>query len=559
MRSSIVYILLLCLIWGLSSVIVNPVGEFMINDDYAFVTSLEKLVNEGRLGSTGKGPAHASGGPSLVTHLAWGWSFTRLFGNSLTVLRISICVLGLLGTIGIFLIVRTLRVPGWLCFFSSLTLMFNPLYFSQSFTFMTDITFVTLIIYSIYFLNLGIQRDKAWLVILGLIFSLAGMLTRQLAIVVPVAFILACLITVQGGHFGRVRSVLLALVFVIIPWLGFEWFLSYIGSSPITKHEKLHDLFSYPVLKGFPDYPLFVLGQFAQSVMGYTAFLISPIIVLRFKEFLASRSFLIFFITITGLFLLFEAGIALGLVMPPILLSRNVIYNFGIGPVLLKDCYILGIPRTWSMSPALFYLLVWWTILCLGVVLFKLYESSRIIFESVVSKPCAGVSFVSIFALLAAGGYSFLIILTDLHDRYVIPLCVFALIWLSSCNPVFEKYICSGRLLAIACIPLIAMALFSVLGARDFLEIRRTVTKANYFLTSHLKVKPCDFDGGFEFNGYHCYDVNHRVKPGQSWWWVKDENYVVTLGSLEGYRSVAEFPFSRLLGPNGKVYILKPL
>lgn len=558
MRPSHIYLVSLCLIWIVSAVIVNPSGEFMVNDDYAFVSSLEKLMTEGKLGSTGKGPAHASGGPSLVSHLAWGWAFTKVFGYSLTSLRLSICFLGLMGVIGFFLILRSIQSPDWLSFLASLTLMFNPLYFSQSFTFMTDITFVTLIIFSVYFLNLGIERESTGLVITGLILSLAGMLTRQLALVIPVAFAMAVLITAGGKKFGRIRGLLLTFIFVIIPWLGFEWFLSFIGSSPITKHEKLHDLFSYPFLKGFPDYPLFVLGQFSQSVLGYTAFLISPVIALRLREFSGSKPFTIFLITITGLFVFLEAGIATGLLSPPILFSRNVIYNFGIGPVLLKDSYILGINRTWTMSPMVFYFIVWWTILCLGIVLIKLFEFGSILLGSFKSRAFPDVRFVSVLTILATGGYSFLVILTDLHDRYVIPISALMLIWICSSALRSREYVYSWKFRALASIPLAFMMVFSVLGTRDFMEIRRTVSKANYFLVSHLKVKPCDFDGGFEFNGYHCYDTEHRVSSGQSWWWVKNEKYIVTLGSLADHETVAEFPFERMLGPNGKVYILKP-
>ncbi len=558
MRSCIGYIVLLGLIWGLSSIIVNPVGEFMINDDYAFVTSLEKLQNEGRLGSTGKGPAHASGGPSLVTHLAWGWLFTKLFGNSLTVLRFSIIVLGLLGTIGVFLVIRTLKAPDWLCFLASLTLMFNPLYFSQSFTFMTDITFATLIIYSIYFLNTGVLNLSLWRVIVGLALSLAGLLTRQLAIIIPAAFMLASLFTPQGKQFGRNRSLLLTVLLVIIPWLGFEWLLSHIGSTPITKHEKVYDLLSYPAMKGFPDYPLFVFWQFAQSVLGYTAFLISPLIVLRFGEVSRSRPFVIFMFIITVLFLVLEVATIAGFITPPILLSRNVIYNFGIGPVLLKDCYLMGVSRTWAMPPAIFYILVWWTVLCIGMVLVNLYQSLSDIFKTVFNKITEQLSFISFISIVAAGGYVLIIVVTDLHDRYVIPLCVLMIFWICSCRPSLANTVIPKPLQVLATAPLLAMVIFSVLGTRDFMEIRRTVTKANFYLTTHLKAKPCDFDGGFEYNGYHCYDAGHDIRPGRSWWWVKNEDYVVALGDLAGYSTVATFPFRRSLGPDGNVHILKP-
>ena len=81
-------------IWTAIIFIVNPVGEFMVNDDWAFVRCLESLMREGRLETTGHGPSNAPGGPALITHLLWGLAFVKTAGFSLTVLRVSVLTLG---------------------------------------------------------------------------------------------------------------------------------------------------------------------------------------------------------------------------------------------------------------------------------------------------------------------------------------------------------------------------------------------------------------------------------------------------------------------------------
>ena len=69
-------LLVLVAVWTVIVLIVNPVGEFMVNDDWAFVRALETLAFEGRMPTTGWGPSWAPGGPSLIVHLLWGRLFT---------------------------------------------------------------------------------------------------------------------------------------------------------------------------------------------------------------------------------------------------------------------------------------------------------------------------------------------------------------------------------------------------------------------------------------------------------------------------------------------------
>ena len=559
MRSCVKYILVIILVWSLSIIVVNPWGEFMVNDDHAFIKNLETLIQEGRFGPTGWGPAHASGGPSLITHLAWGMLFTKIFGYSVTTLRLSILVLGILGTVGVLLIISSLKLPDWLGLIAGLTVMFNPLYFSQSFTFMSDITFTTVLIFAVYFLNLGVKRSNSGLLVAGLLFCLAGMLTRQLAIILPVALVITSFLGFTGRELSRSRVAILTLALVIIPWLGFEIAMSWLGGSPITKHQKLYDLLNYPLSKGFPDYLVFVSGQFAQSVLGYTAFMVSPLIVIQSDRYFMNKGFRIFFLVTSLTFLALEIVIVSGLITPPILFSRNVIYNIGIGPVLLKDAYLLGIQRTWALTPALFYILVWWAVICAGALIAMIFSFVKKIFLNRNTQDPDDSIFISTLTLISAGLYAVIISLTDLHDRYVIPLCTLAVIWLCSTTGTSSIRNISPRLALRACAPLLLMAIFSVAATRDFMEIRRTVEKANQFVVTDLKAKPCDFDGGFEFNGYHCYSPDHRVRDGHSWWWVNEENYVVTLGDLAGYRTVKMFPFSRILGPDGNIHVLKPL
>jgi hypothetical protein len=105
---------------------------------------------------------------------------------------------------------------------------------------------------------------------------------------------------------------------------------------------------------------------------------------------------------------------------------------------------------------------------------------------------------------------------------------------------------------------LLIMGCFSVAGLHDFMAMKRSLKSAQDYVVHDLGVSPCDFDGGVEFNGYHCYRPDYLKKPGKSWWWVHHEKYVLALGPLPGYTTVRTFPFTRILGGKAGVEVLKP-
>jgi hypothetical protein len=74
-------------------------------------------------------------------HLLWGRLFTFFGGFSITVLRISVLTLGILGSCALLVLLRLGGASAWVALWGALTLVVNPLFLSQSFTYMTDITF----------------------------------------------------------------------------------------------------------------------------------------------------------------------------------------------------------------------------------------------------------------------------------------------------------------------------------------------------------------------------------------------------------------------------------
>jgi hypothetical protein len=539
--------------------LINPVGEFMINDDWTFVRSLEILISEGRLAPTGWGPSWAPGGPALLTHLVWGRLFTYFWGFSLTGLRISVLTLAILGSVALLILLRSCKAGAVEALWATLTVVFNPLFLSQSFTYMTDVTFAVMMIFSLLFLAVGTQGRKFYLIVLGLLFALLAILTRQLGFVIPVAFVLVCFVHPAGRKLGTWKAFFLTLVLVIIPWMAYEYYLSVIGSTPLSHHLVFQEIFLHPREMGLVDYLLFLYDNLFTFGLTYVAFFISPVLALKYRFLISWTPFKYFALLLTGLFVLFEIALIVGAVEGPVIFGRNVIFNLGLGPILLKDMYILRMQRPPLLPPSFYYLVVYWTILSVVAVLRLAYWSFARMLKRSASEDDSEIVFLPCLALIAGLLYLFIIMLSGYYDRYLIAACVLFVIWLVSDRETSAQTAFRPFPLVIAAAPFVLFLGSSVCLVHDFMELKRTQKQAFDYLVQEKSENPCHMDGGFEFNGYHCYDPNFRAVKGFSWWWVHKEDYVITLGPLSGYQTVRTFPFTRYYGPPAAIHILKPL
>src|SRR5215217_5512086 len=126
-------LLLLALIWILAVLAVNPVGNFPLNDDWAYGYTVRSLVEEGTFRLSGWTATN------LIAQAMWGTLFCLPFGFSFDALRVSTLVLSLGGILATYGLLRESRAPALLAMLGALVLAFNPIYFALSFTFMTDV------------------------------------------------------------------------------------------------------------------------------------------------------------------------------------------------------------------------------------------------------------------------------------------------------------------------------------------------------------------------------------------------------------------------------------
>lgn len=606
---TLVQIAALALVWVVVIVAVNPMGEFMINDDWSFVRILEALRDEGRLIETGWG----KGGPAAIVHVLWGWLFTGVGGFSLTMLRVSVLTLGVFTTVVMLRFLRSAGSSPALALWATLTVLVNPLFLSQSFTFMTDITFTALLWLSIVVLDAGARKSRTSLVVLGLLVALCSILTRQIGIVIPIAFIAACWVHPCGKNLGRAQALVLSIACTLVPWLAYEYFLSWVGSTPVTQHQVFHNILAYPLSQGVGRYLWFLYDNLFHKALGYTCFLISPVLGLRYHRYLRFKPFLYGVIALTVVLVLVEGTVLTGMLHPRVEFHRNVIYDLGIGPVLLKDTYVLGMQRGASMPPWLYCFVVYWAAIAVIATVGTAVSFLGRLWRSWRSDEDPPPAFAACLCFFTALCYLVIITVTKFHDRYLIPVCILLIAWLAVDRPahrgkpraevfrdqrsmeiaplagtdsggghgipcpyvqrsksfrdpgacrylLWRNFQGKGLKLAMllpAAVPFLLLALFTIPALRDFMEMKRALREAQTYVVDVLGENPCHVDGGFEFNGYHCYRKEFEPRNGLSWWWVDRENYLIALGPLPGYKTVHRFPFSRVLSTDGAVTVLQ--
>jgi hypothetical protein len=98
-----------------------------------------------------------------------------------------------------------------------------------------------------------------------------------------------------------------------------------------------------------------------------------------------------------------------------------------------------------------------------------------------------------------------------------------------------------------AVIILFIYSFFSVAGTHDYLAFNRARWQAlNKLVASGIT--PAEIDGGFEFNGwYQTHPRNPDTDFGKSWWFVKDDRYLISSGDFCGFQKREKYYFTSYL------------
>jgi hypothetical protein len=543
----IVVVLLILGIWLLVAFLIDPRGEFPLNDDWCYAAAVKAL--RGGAGLKLQGCVSTN----IVAQVVWGALFCLPFGFSFTALRISTLTLGVIGAVGLYGLLRELDADQETALFGALLLAFNPLYLVLSYTFMPDVPFVAVSISSFYFLVRGLKRDRWPEVAAGLCLACAALLIRQNGLAIFIAFGLAYL--AKSGL--RLRTVLLAVVSVAVGGavqLLWQLWLKHKDMLP-SSYSKQADWVLSTHLHSWRAAEPIALALIIIPV--YVGLFLLPLLLFVGKQALAefNQSRLLTWAAFG--FALVAAWTLRYRRMP---LLQNVFYDFGLGPPTLRDTYILTLPSLPTAGKSF-----WSVVTFLGFLGAVVWVQATLVAAAKALKllPFPAGRRVPLVLLLAAGFIYFVpVALLTFYgrsfDRYLLflmPLAIAIIVLLlRDAGP--GHAVPSLRLLASA--SLILYAAFAIAGTHDYLAWNRARWQGLNDLAREQRVSADDIDGGYEFNSWYLYDSRYLPTPGKSGWYVFGDDYVVTFGPLPHYAEFKRYPFRRWLPPSqGNILVLR--
>jgi hypothetical protein len=207
-----------------------------------------------------------------------------------------------------------------------------------------------------------------------------------------------------------------------------------------------------------------------------------------------------------------------------------VFVNFALGPPTLRDALVFLRPYPFHVSAA------WLIVLMIATTVLAILTASM------KTAPSWMARVALVYCICGTGIY---MVQRLYFDRYSLdsmwPLAV--LIPLSI-----------TRVPKIAWATLALVALFGISGTAEYLSWNRARWTAYHWLQSR-GVTLDQMDGGYEINALLAVQRGHKNlgKPGFG---VVDDRYILTFGDGPGYRTIARFPYHRLLGADGEVCVL---
>lgn len=540
-KSKFINILLIIITWMMMAILVNPIGDFPLNDDWAYGYSVKLLLEKGDFQLSGWTATN------LLTQVLWGALFCLPFGFSFTALRFSTLTLGLIGVLATYGLLREINTNSKLSLLGALVVAINPLYFGLSNTFMNDVHFFGLAILSLYFFVRGLKQDSKTEIVVGTIIACLAILSRQVGLVIPLAYGCAYIFKKGVTIPNCIRAFLPAFIGLGCQVFYQTW-LQLTMRAPDKYGNQFKTLF-HELLKGLDNLIINFTTVTVFSLI-YLGLFLFPFLLLLFTRkkhnlFHGRRKlvFLIFLGSVVALKILTSQD----RLMP--LFQGHVLTDFGIGPVILKNSELPKAPQ-----------LFWFTATVLGVIgAALLIQYLFLAVWQVIAKnqesEIADRRWIAVFGIAAIFIYFIPLGFVGLgafgfYDRYLIFLLPLLMMIISVYTTSIRNWKIGYKSLSIVVIMMLLYGGFTIGATHDYLSWNRVRWQALRDLMQDEQVLPSRIDGGFEFNGWYLYRNDYddwKYEPDKSWYWVDKDDYVVSFNPITGYEEIKRYSFSRWL------------
>jgi hypothetical protein len=502
------------LAWVAAVLLVNPSGNFPLNDDWAFAASVRSLVRDHRF------RLDAWTSMPLVVQTLWGSLWGSVLGMSPAVLRLSTAFLALIANWTLYLSLRSIGSPVRVALLLALGVAMSPVFVNLSFTFMTDIPSLSLFVLSVALFIRWFSGGAPGHLAMGLAMAFLSMFVRQLGLALFLGFAPAFILR-KGA---RPRTVVLAVLPALLAYLALQaygWVVARTIGLPYFYPQKTNAVLIFlgklaAFRFGVLEYPVFYLTILAFHLCLAIAPL-SPLLG-AFKR--RPRGELVRIGLLASLLAAMMVVLRHRLVIPGGILTAG-----GSGPLTLyQDPPPL--PPWWAATLAFASALGVWTLACLSIELGARFRGldnraqSILVFLSV-------TAMAYLFPLSVAMGMA-------IFDRYTLPLVVLVVLagGLLTAGPA------SRRSVQLTAAMVSAVAIFAVLASHDYLAWNRTRWMV---IDQTLRtVARADLDGGIEYRGA----AGFMFAP------ILDPHYALSFAPLVGYDEVRRAPVSGRILPS---------
>lgn len=489
-------------------IVINPIGNFPLNDDWAYAWSVKELL------ATGEFKLSDWTATNLLPQVFWGALFCLPFGFSFTALRISTLILGLIGVLATYGLLREMDVRPNLSLLGALVIALNPIYFALSNSFMTDVPSLTICILALYLILKGFKCQAKKELSLGIFLALLAVLHRQSSIVILIAFSCAFFIQTKNTR----KTYILAFTPLILGVL-----LNFFYSLWLEFAELTPAMFGYQIkqlMAMLSSSVVQVLQIYSHNLATFSIYLslfsLPCLLIYAVKAFdqlsLQQRRFSLF--VIIAIITTATPLIITGKRMP---LLGNVLEYFSLGPQSLEGYYNFLqifdyklINLCWMALQLLGILGGLLLFFCFFIVLIKLF-SKKSIFEKykkqgIILNAATIFFYIGIVSGLQQG----------LFDRYLIfVLPSFLLLIMTLENNLEHKKIAKKTLIISWCF-LILLGGFTVSATHDYLARNRVRWEALNTLMAESNISPQNISGGIEFNGWYLGNNIETCNPNYS-------------------------------------------
>lgn len=510
------YEVYLLLLWIIAFVVILPIGEFAINDDWAYAKNVYKLTVNGKF-TVDEWPAM-----NLISQTFYGFMTTSLFGFSLTTLRVSIFSLSICSSLFLFRLLKHLSGNNkFVAFVFTASFVFNPIYMHLSMTYMTEVFFISMLIFALNSLVNYRMHSKLSSYIWFCFWCIAAMLCRQQALLFG-ALIIPFVI---NQNMAIWKKFLMSILPIYLCWKLSEMYRDILSSKNISHNiQRIDDLTNY--LKNASIEKHILQASDILLLLGGTLLPISIFLMLSHIKLFRRKNALWFLIA--SLIAIFSTVSAFGIY--PI---GNISKLFEIGPRLIKGASERFNGDSYRLLHQLFYFV---SVSSLSIVILFIIKKRTLDARQPKKTIEKAVYLIIAFSYLTFGALN-----NAYFDRYSLPLFLTMLLVLVPQN--FTESLTSKLITTILVLIIFTLGLVENL---DYFNWQKQRAKAIQHLYK-IGVSANEIDGGFEFNGWTKENNIYPSDPSKSWWWVVDDKFIISANPLYNTHLKKYFVYQRYL------------